>query len=96
MLGCSVQRWSVSLGRWAGIQVRLHIFFFVFAALAIAFSTLPDMDILGDGLLTLAVVLVQRRAPRNCPCAGRDSRRRKSRRDCHWAGGRTRFAARPG
>jgi stage IV sporulation protein FB len=58
MLGCSVQRWSVSLGRWAGIQVRLHIFFLVFGALAIAFSTLPDRDILGDGLLTLAVVLV--------------------------------------
>jgi stage IV sporulation protein FB len=57
MLGCSVQRWSVSLGRWAGIQVRLHIFFMVFAGLAIAFSTVPDLDILGDGLLTLAVVL---------------------------------------
>jgi stage IV sporulation protein FB len=58
MLGCSVQRWSVSLGRWFGIQVRLHIFFLVFAGLAIAFSTLPDLDLLGDGLLTLAVVLV--------------------------------------
>ena len=57
MLGCSVQRWSVSLGRWAGIQVRIHIFFMVFAALAIVFSTLPDMDMLSDGLLTLAVVL---------------------------------------
>jgi Zn-dependent protease len=58
MLGCSVQRWSVSVGRWSGIQVRLHIFFLIFAGLAIAFSTLPDMDILGDGLLTLAVILV--------------------------------------
>jgi stage IV sporulation protein FB len=57
MPGCSVQRWSVSLGRWAGIPVRLHIFFIVFAALAIVFSTLPDMDLLGDGLLALAVVL---------------------------------------
>jgi Zn-dependent protease len=58
MLGCSVQRWSVSLGRWFGIPIRLHIFFLVFAGLAIAFSTLPDRDLLGDGLLTLAVVLV--------------------------------------
>lgn len=57
MLGCSVQRWSISLGRWSGIQVRIHIFFIVFAALAIVFSTLPDMDLLNDGLLTLAVAL---------------------------------------
>jgi stage IV sporulation protein FB len=57
MLGCSVQRWSISLGRWAGIPVRLHIFFIVFAALAIAFSTLPDSDLFGDGLQTLVVVL---------------------------------------
>jgi Zn-dependent protease len=57
MLGCSVQRWSISLGRWAGIQVRIHIFFITFAALAIVFSTLPDLDLLGDGLVTLAVAL---------------------------------------
>ncbi|HEY4234148.1 MAG TPA: site-2 protease family protein [Lacipirellulaceae bacterium] len=58
MLGCSIQRWSISLGQWAGIRVRLHIFFVVFAALAIAFSTLPDRDLAGDGVLMLAVVLV--------------------------------------
>ena len=37
MRGCSVQRWSLSLGRWAGIHVRVHIFLLLFAVLSLAY-----------------------------------------------------------
>jgi Zn-dependent protease len=39
---CSVQRWSLSLGRWFGIPVYVHIFLLLFALLAVAFS-LPEL-----------------------------------------------------
>ena len=52
MPGCSVQRWSLSLGRWWGVAVYLHIFFLLSALLALAF-TLPEPDLverrLADG-----------------------------------------------
>ena len=35
MPGCSVQRWSLSLGRWWGVSVYLHIFFLFSALLAL-------------------------------------------------------------
>jgi Zn-dependent protease len=57
MRACSVQRWSLSLGRWAGINVRMHIFFLLFAVLAVAIS-FGDHDLMRAGLLTLGVVLV--------------------------------------
>ena len=37
MRGCSVQRWSLSLGHWAGIHVRIHIFLLLFAVLSLAY-----------------------------------------------------------
>jgi len=57
MPGCCVQRWSLSLGRWWGVRVYLHIFFVLLAAVALAF-TLPDRDLIGAGLITVAVLLV--------------------------------------
>jgi len=57
MPGCCVQRWSLSLGRWWGVRVYLHIFFVLLALLALAF-TLPDRDLMAAGLITVAVVLV--------------------------------------
>ena len=57
MPGCCVQRWSLSLGRWWGISVYLHIFFLLFALLALTF-TLPDPDLLAVGVLTVGVLLV--------------------------------------
>jgi Zn-dependent protease len=55
MSGCSVQRWSLSLGRWAGVHVRVHIFFLLFAVLALAYS---DVEMFGATLLILGIALV--------------------------------------
>ena len=57
MPGCSVQRWSISLGRWWGVAVYLHVFFVLSALLALAF-TIPTKGLAGDGLLMVAVLLV--------------------------------------
>jgi stage IV sporulation protein FB len=57
MPGCCVQRWSVSLGRWWGVAVYLHIFFLISALLALAF-TLPAPDLLGVSVLMVVVLLV--------------------------------------
>lgn len=56
MPGCCVQRWSLSLGRWWGVAVYLHIFFLLFALLALTF-TLADRDLLGVGVLAVGVLL---------------------------------------
>lgn len=55
MPGCCVQRWSLSLGRWWGVSVYVHLFFILSAFLAIAF-TLTELDLLGDCLLMVAVL----------------------------------------
>src|SRR5690348_9410591 len=57
MPGCSVQRWSLSLGRWWGVSVYLHIFFLLSALLALTF-TWPDTDLIRDGLMMMGVLLV--------------------------------------
>src|SRR5262245_5900902 len=57
MPGCSVQRWSLSLGRWWGVAVYLHVYFVLSALLALAF-TLPDPELLGTGLMMLLVLLI--------------------------------------
>jgi Zn-dependent protease len=54
---CSVQRWSLSLGRWFGVPVYIHIFLLMFALSAIAF-TLPDFDLLPASLVAVGVLLV--------------------------------------
>ena len=55
MAGCCVHRWSVSLGRWWGVPVRLHIFFLLFAVLAFAF-TIPA-ELTGDGSIAIGILL---------------------------------------
>src|SRR6188508_2580705 len=57
MAGCSVQRWSLPLGRWWGVAVYLHVFFVLSALLALAFL-LPEPDLLSTGLMLVAVLLV--------------------------------------
>jgi Zn-dependent protease len=54
MRGCSVQRWSVSLGHWAGIHVRIHIFLLLFAVVSLAYM---PVDLYRPAFLTLAVAL---------------------------------------
>ena len=57
MPGCSVQRWSLPLGRWWGVAVYLHVFFVLSALLALAFQ-LREPDLLSTGLMLVAVLLV--------------------------------------
>jgi stage IV sporulation protein FB len=57
MAGCSVQRWSLPLGRWWGVAVYLHVFFVLSAVLALAFQ-LTDPDLLGAALMLVAVLFV--------------------------------------
>ncbi len=57
MPGCSVQRWSLSLGRWWGVNVYLHIFFLLSALLALTF-TLPDPQLVSAGLMMVGILLV--------------------------------------
>src|SRR3954451_9705433 len=56
MPGCSVQRWSLSLGRWWNVSVHLHIFFLLSALLALAF-TLPEPDLVSAGLMMVGLLL---------------------------------------
>lgn len=50
--------WSLSLGRWFGVRVRLHIFFLLFAVFAIAASLRSeDHDLLSYGLMSLGILL---------------------------------------
>src|SRR5262245_53835712 len=53
----TVQRWSLSLGRWAGVTVYVHVFFLLFAVLALAFA-LPDKDLLVAGSITVVTLLL--------------------------------------
>ena len=57
MAACSVRRWSLSLGRWWGVAVYLHVFFVLSALLALAFN-LREPDLLGTGLLMVGILLV--------------------------------------
>ncbi|HEX4414923.1 MAG TPA: M50 family metallopeptidase, partial [Lacipirellulaceae bacterium] len=57
MPGCSVQRWSLSLGRWWNVSVYLHIFFLLSALLALVF-TLPEPDLMSAGLMLIGLLLV--------------------------------------
>jgi stage IV sporulation protein FB len=57
MPGCTVQRWSLSLGRWWGVSVYLHIFFLLLALLVVPF-TLPELDLVSAGLMMVGILLV--------------------------------------
>lgn len=57
MSGCSVQRWSLSLGRWWGVSVYLHIFFVLSALMALGFS-LAESDLVTASLMMVGVLLV--------------------------------------
>jgi Zn-dependent protease len=53
----TVQRWSLSLGRWAGVTVYIHLFFLLFAVMAVAFAA-TDREMLVPGCLAVGIVLV--------------------------------------
>lgn len=48
--------WNISLGRWAGVHVRLHAFFLLFALFALHFGAREQL--LGYTCLGLAILLV--------------------------------------
>lgn len=51
--------WSLNLGRWNGLRVRLHAFFLLFAVLAIYLSTLSgDDQVIWLGASSIGVLLV--------------------------------------
>jgi len=51
--------WSLSLGRWGGVGVRLHILFLLFAVFAIAACLRsPDKDLLSYGITALLILFV--------------------------------------
>jgi len=54
MRGCSVQRWSLSLGHWAGIHVRVHMFLLLSAVVSLAYMS---VDLYRPAFLMLAVAV---------------------------------------
>ena len=48
--------WSVSLGRWGGVQVRLHMFFLLFAVCTVYLSWHAQRQHTGGGLMTLGLL----------------------------------------
>lgn len=51
--------WSLPLGQWMGIRVRLHILFLLFAVFAVAACLRStDRDMLGYGVMTLGILFV--------------------------------------
>lgn len=50
--------WSVSIGRFAGVQVRLHAFFLLFGMATLYLGAGGDTSLLGFGALSLGVLLV--------------------------------------
>ncbi|MCH2128543.1 MAG: hypothetical protein MK179_05335 [Pirellulaceae bacterium] len=48
--------WSVSLGRWAGIRVRLHVFFLLFAAFTFYLGWRADFGTNGSGYAGVAAL----------------------------------------
>jgi Zn-dependent protease len=51
--------WNLSLGRWGGVQVRLHVFFLLFAAVALYLSARANSDkLLWETAAVLAILFV--------------------------------------
>lgn len=51
--------WSISLGRWGGVSVRLHALFLLFGVLTVYLSTLAaDRDLVALGLASLGILFV--------------------------------------
>lgn len=49
--------WNLPLGRWAGVQVRLHVFFILFAVFVLQFCTVnPKDDLLWYGVAVLVLL----------------------------------------
>jgi stage IV sporulation protein FB len=51
--------WNLSLGRWGGVQVRLHVFFLLFAAVALHLSSQANNDnLLWETSAVLAILFL--------------------------------------
>lgn len=51
--------WSLSLGRWYGVRVRLHVFFLLFAVAALYLASLTnDREMVYFAIASLAILLV--------------------------------------
>lgn len=51
--------WNISLGRWAGVQIRLHVFFVLFALVAVLFGPAgTNQKLLWETAAVLAIFLV--------------------------------------
>ena len=55
MVGRQVTVWSLTLGRFWGVPVRLHIFFLIFIVLTLAVTA---GDMLGPGLITVGILFI--------------------------------------
>ena len=55
MVGRQVTVWSLNLGRFWGVPVRLHVFFLIFIVLTLAVTA---GDMLGPGLITVGILLI--------------------------------------
>lgn len=51
-------QWSVSLGRWGGVQVRLHLFFLLFAAFTLYLSWLAGQPVNRDEYVWLGCLSI--------------------------------------
>src|SRR5437762_1921858 len=50
--------WSLQIGRWRGVPIRVHAIFFAVAVLALFLSiSRPGQEAAGYGLLSIAVLL---------------------------------------
>ena len=53
--------WCISLGRWGGVQVRVHIFFLLFAALTMFLASenhTPQSDLVAIAAGSLAILFL--------------------------------------
>ncbi len=50
--------WSVSLGRWSGVRVRLHVFFLLWTVATVYASTLGGGDLVWVGALSMLILFV--------------------------------------
>lgn len=50
--------WNLSLGRWGGVQVRLHVFFLLFIVIALHFGSVGNDQLFWETCAVLGILLV--------------------------------------
>ncbi len=94
--------WSLNLGKWYGVHVRLHAFFLLFAVCTLYLMTAKAPALAEDpgqsvlyGLMLLGILFLSVLAHEVAHCAGRLPRRRRGGPDRDLAVRRAGPAARP-